>query len=135
MTSGNDPLKNIQSRIEELEQTISQRSAHIKNSTKRLKEDIQTELSPVTVAKKHPLEATGATFVAGFLLARILKNIFRPRPRPLVQHSTVVDVKPSVMKVAAGGLALELLHAGKELGVTWLKQYIEERLRKSRAKP
>jgi hypothetical protein len=133
MTTGNEHLKSIQSRIEELEQTISEKTEQIKTRTQHLKEDIQTELTPVEMVRKHPLEVTGATFVAGFLLARFVGGLFGSKPKRVVEHTTYVDAKPSAVKTALGSIGIELLHSGKDLGLTYLRHYLDDKMKKPKA--
>ncbi|NTU57502.1 MAG: hypothetical protein HGB00_01065 [Chlorobiaceae bacterium] len=130
MTTANDPIKSIQSRIDELEQSIAERGEHIKARTLQLKEELQDELSPVELIRKHPVEAAGASFVTGVLLGRAIKSIVSPTPhRPSVQ-SDPADKQRSTLSATIGIIGIELLHTAKDLGIAWLKNYIEEKKNK-----
>ncbi|RXK84319.1 hypothetical protein EST62_09705 [Chlorobaculum sp. 24CR] len=136
MTTANDPIKNIQSRIDELEETISERGDQIRERTRQLKEDLQEELSPVEMLKRHPVEAAGVSFVTGIVAGRIIRSLFfrktgdcAPASQPQVHaapHTTQVK-QPSPAGVAAGAIGVELLHTFRDLGITWLKSRVEEK--------
>jgi hypothetical protein len=131
MTNTHDPIKNIQSRIDELEQTINDRGEQIKERTRQLKEELQEELSPMELIKKHPVEATGVSFVTGLVAGRVIRSLFSPKrksipveaapakhPAPQVKHSSAVGA-------VIGAIATELLHTGRDLGVAWIKNHFE----------
>ncbi|HHE31141.1 MAG TPA: hypothetical protein ENL07_00505 [Chlorobaculum parvum] len=140
MTNANDPLKSIQSRIDELEQTISERREQIKARTHQLKEDMQDELSPVELVKRHPLESAGISFITGILAGRIVRGLISTKtPRtakkkampsePAFGEETIA-VKPSALKAAMGAIGIELLNTGKDLAITWAKNQFDSRTRK-----
>ncbi|AAM72990.1 MAG TPA: hypothetical protein DEB17_10700 [Chlorobaculum sp.] len=135
MTKANDPIKNIQSRIDELEQTINERGEQIRKRTRQLKEDLQAELSPMEMLKRHPVEAAGASFVTGIVAGRVIRSLFGRKPRaaaiqpsaesaPQAAHAPQ-QKQPSQIGVAVGAIGVELLHAAKDLAVTWLKSQVE----------
>ena len=140
MTKANDPLKSIQSRIDELEQTISERGEQIKSRTHQLKEDLQDELSPVELVKKHPVESAGISFVTGILAGRAIRGLISPR-KPKATKKKVTTGEPatkkaaippelSPLKVALGSIGIELLNTGKDLAITWVKSRVESKTRK-----
>ncbi|MGC8775291.1 MAG: hypothetical protein ACP5R6_08565 [Chlorobaculum sp.] len=142
MTTANDPIKNIQSRIDELEQTISDRGEQIKARSRQLKEDLQEELSPVEMLRRHPLEATGISFVTGIVAGRIIRSLFSPKrqpatvlppqPKPAPQASRATQEKqPSPVGIAAGAIGVELLHTFRDLAITWLKSQVENKKNKA----
>lgn len=134
MTTANDPIRNIQSRIDELEQTISEKGEQIRERTRQLKEDMEEELSPMEIIRKHPVEVTGISFVTGIVAGRMIRGIFSRKPHPI--ETTVVTQQkaplnqPSAVSAAVGAIASELLHTGRELGVTWIKNYFEAKKHK-----
>jgi len=140
MTNANDPLKSIQSRIDELEQTISERGEQIKARTHQLKEDLQDELSPVELVKRHPVESAGISFVTGILAGRVVRGLVSPRKPKAVKKKAMhsepapgeepIVVKPSALKAAMGSIGIELLNTGKDLAITWAKNQFEARTRK-----
>ncbi|NTU91458.1 MAG: hypothetical protein HGB01_07500 [Chlorobiaceae bacterium] len=130
MTTANDHLKSIQSRIDELEHTISERGEQLRKRTTQLKEDLQEELSPEELIRKHPFQATGGALVAGLLVGRAVRSLFSPRHRAAVAAPEIhlpATVEASAMKVALGAVGAELIHAGKDLAISWLKSYIDEK--------
>ena len=138
MSNAHDPIKNIQSRIDELEQTIADRGEQIKERTRQLKEDLQEELSPVEMLRRHPLEATGASFVTGIVAGRVIRSLVSPKRQP----ATIAPQTPpapqatqprpaSPIAVAAGAIGAELLHAAKDMAVAWLKSQVESKKRKA----
>lgn len=137
MTTVHDPIKNIQSRIDELEQTISDRGEQIKARTRQLKEDLQEELSPVEMLRRHPLEATGVSFVTGLVAGRVIRSLFSPKRQSAsvettqTRPETYQPRQPSPIAVAAGAVGAELLHVAKDLAVTWLKSQVESKKRKA----
>lgn len=150
MTTANDPLKNIQSRIDELEQTISDRGEQIKARTRQLKDDLQEELSPVELIKKHPVESAGVSFVTGLVAGRIIRSVISPKrqritvaatPQPAAKPGWAEKPKPhakaaateepreasaSPRGMAVGALGIEVIHALRDLAVTWIKNRSEE---------
>jgi hypothetical protein len=134
MTTANDPIKSIQSRIDELEQTISERGEHIKTQAMRLKDDLQDELSPAELIRKHPLEAAGASFVTGVLLGRVIKGIVSPSQKSPAVKSLPEEKQHTTLSATVGVIGVELLHTAKDLGIAWIKNYIEEKKKKPESK-
>ncbi len=140
MTNAHDPLKSIQSRIDELEQTISERGEQIKSRTRQLKEDLQEELSPVEIVRKHPVKSAALSFVTGIVAGRILRGIISPKRSKKVgkgavgtapgSEPEVVATEPSPLKEAMGSIGIELLHTGKDLAITWIKNQFDTRTKK-----
>ncbi len=141
MTTANDPLKNIQSRIDELEQTISDRGEQIKARTRQLKDDLQEELSPVGLLKKHPVKSAGVSFATGLVAGRIVRGLIdsrQPKPTGTKAMGTATSpeepaasAKPSPLKEAISSIGIELLHTGKDLAISWVKNQLEARVKKS----
>jgi hypothetical protein len=133
MTNANDPIKSIQSRIDELEETISERSEQIRGRTMQLKEDLQEELSPMELIKKHPVEAAGVSLVTGIVAGRVIRSLVSPKRQPTAKTIPATPPPPqeaqakqtSPIAVAAGAIGAELLHAAKDLAITWLKSRVE----------
>lgn len=128
MTTANDNLKSIQSRIDELEQTVSEREEQIKTRTKQLKDDLQEELSPAELIRKHPLEAAGVSFVTGLVAGRIVRSMLRPRRSPSSSiHATPVEIQPSTISSTLSIIGVELLHTVRDIAVSWIKNRIDEK--------
>ncbi|MBN1929777.1 MAG: hypothetical protein JW764_09580 [Chlorobiaceae bacterium] len=151
MTTANDPLKSIQSRIDELEETISDRGEQIRARANQLKEELQEELSPMELIRKHPVESAGISFATGIVAGRIIRSVISPKSRkmavpaapqpPAAQPGRAEKpqpapaerqaAKPSVMEaaldrssssgMAIGAIGVELIHALRDMAVTWIK--------------
>lgn len=141
MTNAHDPLKSIQSRIDELEQTISERGEQIKARTQQLKEDLQDKLSPVEQIKKHPVKSAALSFVTGLVAGRIVRGLIGPKqPKPTGMEAISAETgpkepaasaKPSPLKEAMGSIGIELLHTGKDLAISWVKNQLDARTNKA----
>jgi hypothetical protein len=128
MTTTNEPLVGIQARIEELQNTISEKEAQIKERTRKLKEEIETELSPVEIVRKHPFPATGIIFAAGLLLGKTLRGS-RSFSDPVKQMACSSEKhSPSNNKSALSTIGLEALRSAKDLGFTYLQRYIDRKI-------
>ncbi|HWR02073.1 MAG TPA: hypothetical protein VN371_09440 [Chlorobaculum sp.] len=130
MTTANDPIKSIQSRIDELEQTISERGEHIKARAMELKDELQEELSPAELIRKHPVQAAGASFVTGLFLGRVIKGIVSPSHKSPAVSAVPAGKQNSTLAATVGIIGVELLHTAKDLGIAWIKSYIEEKKKK-----
>jgi len=127
MTTTNEPLASIQARIEELQNNIAEKEAQIKARTRKLKEEIETELSPVKLVKMYPFSSTGITFVAGLLIGKALRGS-RSATTPAVQEACAAGVRsPSNQKSALSTIGLEALRSAKELGFACLQRYIDKK--------
>lgn len=138
MTTANDPIRSIQSRIDELEQTITDRGEEIKARAKQLRDDLEDELSPREIIRKHPVESAGLSLVTGFIAGRIIRSIVTPQrsrvveARPHIEPQPVSSAAPkekqsSPLRVALNAIGIELLHTGKDMAITWLKTRQEEK--------
>jgi hypothetical protein len=135
MTNANDPIKNIQSRIDELEQTISERGEQIRERTMQLKEDLQEELSPMEIIRKHPVEAAGISLITGIVAGRVIRSLVSPKRQPVAKTIPATPPPPqapqarqsSPIAVAAGAIGVELLHTAKDLAISWLKSRVAEK--------
>lgn len=155
MTTANNPLKSIESRIDELEQTISERGEQIKTRANRLKDELRDELAPLEIIKKHPLEASGIAFVTGILAGRSFKALTGPkRRRPATeQRPTVIPQPPPATQptrattttpqehhehgaspagIAIGAIGIELINVFKDLGISWLKNRFDQKNRENK---
>jgi uncharacterized protein (DUF3084 family) len=134
MITANDPIRNIQSRIDELEKTISEKGEQIRARTRQLKEDMEEELSPMELIRKHPLEATGISFVTGIVAGRMIRTIVAParnpvtvQPQPQAAPQAAQVKQTSPIAVAAGAIGAELLHTAKDLTIAWIKTRVSEK--------
>jgi hypothetical protein len=129
MTTKNDPLPSIQARIEELQNTITEKEEKIKNRTRQLKDELETELSPVEFVRRHPFNAAGITFVAGVLLARALKGGRNTSGPVRIDTPAVSDSCSSQNKSALASIGFEVLRTAKDLGFTYLQRYIDKKIK------
>ncbi|KUL30458.1 hypothetical protein [Chlorobium limicola] len=128
MTTNNERLDGIQARIEDLQNTISEKEEQIKARAYQFKEDLKTELSPLEVIKKHPFETAGAVLAAGFFVGRAL------RPSRRAENSTQAEIpvtsnQSSAVKIAIGSLGIDILRSAKDLGFTYLQRYLDRKIR------
>lgn len=138
MTTANEHIRNIQERIDELEQTISDRGQQIRDRTSQLKEEMQKEIAPEELIKKHPFEATGGALVVGWLIGKVVRSLVSPGPRvqapapppaPSLESSGSRRM-PTAVKAALATVGTEALLAGEDLAISWIKNYISERKKK-----
>lgn len=131
MTTKNDPLHSIQARIEELQNAIAEKEEQIKKRTSRLKDDLEAELSPVQIVRKHPLQAVGATFFIGFLFTRAL-SVRRKRsstpllPKPFASSECS---RPQQGESALYTIGVDVLRSAKDLGFSYLQRYIDKKIK------
>lgn len=126
----NEHLDGIQARIEDLQNTIAEKEEQIRQRARHLKEDLQAELSPVEVIKKHPLEAAGAVLAVGFLFGRALKPSRKPSRITTADMPSVPPVyHPSTVKNAMGTIGVDILRSAKDLGFTYLQRYLDRKIR------
>jgi hypothetical protein len=130
MTTTNEPLVGIEARIEELQNTIAEKEAQIKERTRKLKEEIEAELSPVELIRKHPFPVTGVIFVAGLLLGKTL------RKNASSSGTVTQTVCPSPTRLSSNNnkgtlstIGLEALRTAKDLGFTYLQRYIDKKIK------
>ena len=129
MTPINEPLVSIQARIEELQNTIEDREAQIKARTRKLKEGIETELSPIELVRKHPFTVTGVIFFTGLLLGKALSGR-KSSATPTVQTACAsAERLPSNQKSALSTIGLEALRSAKDLGFACLQRYIDKKIK------
>jgi ElaB/YqjD/DUF883 family membrane-anchored ribosome-binding protein len=138
MTTANDHLKSIQARIDELEHTISERGEQIRNRTSQIKEELKDELSPEELIRKHPFEAVGGALFTGLVVGKAIRSLFGGRSRKRLPEPSVRTEEvhhsgkqlPVAVKAALATVGAEALHAGQDLAVSWLRNYIEEKKKK-----
>ncbi|NTU93202.1 MAG: hypothetical protein HGB29_05650 [Chlorobiaceae bacterium] len=134
MTTANEHIRNIQERIDELEQTISDRGQQIRDRTSQLREEMQKEIAPEELIKKHPFEATGGALVVGWLIGKVVRSLVSPGPRVQAPapspESSGSRRMPTAVKAALATVGTEALLAGEDLAISWIKNYISERKKK-----
>jgi hypothetical protein len=129
MTTTNEPLVGIEARIEELQNTIAEKEAQIKARTLKLKEEIEMELSPVELVKKHPFPATGVIFIAGLLLGKTVRSLGRTSAPAEPTACASAESSPSRNKSALSAIGIEALRSAKDLGFTCLQRYIDKKIK------
>ena len=122
----NEPLDGIQARIEDLQNTIAEKEEQIRERAKQLKEDLQTELSPGEIVRKHPFEVAGAVLAVGFMIGRALKPSSRksrsiPAEQPVYLQSSFSSPMRSI--------GMDILRSAKDLGFTYLQRYLDRKIR------
>jgi hypothetical protein len=126
----NEHLDGIQARIEDLQNTIAEKEEQIRQRARHLKEDLQAELSPLEVIKKHPLEAAGTVLAVGFLLGRAIKPSAKPSNIEAADILSAPPVHhPSPAKIAMGTIGVDILRSAKDLGFTYLQRYLDRKIR------
>ena len=126
----NEHLDGIQARIEDLQNTIAEKEEQIRQRARHLKEDLQAELSPLEVIKKHPLEAAGTVLAVGFLLGRAIKPSAKPSSIEATDILSAPPVHhPSPAKIAMGTIGVDILRSAKDLGFTYLQRYLDRKIR------
>jgi hypothetical protein len=130
MITKNDTLHSIQARIEELQNTIAEKEKQIKARTRNLKEDLEEELSPEEIIKKHPFLAAGTTFTAGLILTKSLggrkKSPAAAKPVPSIQPEPLSSRRKGMVYA----IGMDVFHSFKDIGFRYLQGYLENRFRK-----
>ncbi len=128
MTPSNEPLAGTQARIEELRNTIAEKEAQIKTRGRKLKEEIEAELSPMELVRKHPFPATAIVFAAGLLLGKGVSGK-KSTSLPSSQKACAPAKRsPSRTESALSAIGLEVLRTVKELGFASLQRYIDKKI-------
>jgi len=126
----NEHLDGIQARIEDLQNTIAEKEEQIRQRARHLKEDLQAEISPLEVIKKHPLEAAAAVLAVGFLFGRAIKPSLKPSCITAADIPSGLPVHhPSTVKSAMGTIGVDILRSAKDLGFTYLQRYLDRKIR------
>ncbi|TLU82049.1 MAG: hypothetical protein FDX30_11180 [Chlorobium sp.] len=130
MTTKNDSLHSIRTRIEELQNTIAEKEKQIKARTRHLKEDIAEELSPEEIVRKHPFLAAGTTFTAGLILTKTIGG--RKKRSPVDKPETKALPQPvsSQRRSVLYTVGLDVFHSLKDIGFGYLQHYLENKFRK-----
>ncbi len=125
MTTKNEPLRGIQARIEELQNTISEKEGEIKSRAQHLKDDLKAELAPVEMVKKYPLIAAGTTFLATLILTRALtgNRSYASQAKPECSPS------PTQSRGALYSIGIDILRSAKDLGFNYLQRYIDSKIK------
>ncbi|WP_076792038.1 hypothetical protein [Chlorobium sp. KB01] len=129
MTTKNEHLSGIQARIEELQNTITEKEAKIKARSRQFKDDLEAELSPVELVRRYPLKAVATTFIAGFLVTRSLKGPRNPRKTMPADSCVAQESSSSQNSKALAAIGLDILRSAKDLGFTYLQRYIDKKIR------
>jgi len=129
MTTKNEHLSSIQARIEELQNTITEKEMEIKARTRQLRDDLEAELSPVELVRCYPFKAAAATFIAGLLLARFLKGGRRTANVKRGDSSPLQDSCSSPNNNALETIGIDILRSAKDLGFNYLQRYIDKKIR------
>ncbi len=126
-------LKSIDARIRELEQSIQEREAELKQRAGRFREELQAGLAPEEIVRKYPLQTAGGSLFAGFLAGKILRSILSPSPRKAAPPPDAARNEPSGLRNALGTLGIDVLRSGKDLAFTYLKHYLDNRIKSKQA--
>ncbi|MBV5329418.1 MAG: hypothetical protein JZU65_17640 [Chlorobium sp.] len=129
MITNNEPLNSIEARIEELHNTIAEKEEQIKTRTRQLKDDIQTELDPATVVRRHPFEIAGSIFVTGILIGRSVKSMMGPSRKHQSNTASASDSVPAKAPTQLSVLGIDILRSVKDLGFTYLTHYLDKKIK------
>jgi len=128
MTPTNEPLAGTQARIEELRKTIAEREELIKTRGRKLKEEIEAELSPMELVRTRPFAATTVIFAAGLLLGKVVRGK-KSASLPISERSCApAKHSPLRSKSALSAIGPEVLRIAKELGLASLRHYIDKKI-------
>ena len=129
MSPINEPLSSIQARVEELQSTIAEKEEHIKASARHFKDELKEEVSPLRLVRRYPLQSVGVAALAGVALGRRLRRGNRASSvvaaAPVVQSNVLLSTTQTLLSV----VGMELMRSLKEIGLSYLKQYIEKKIR------
>lgn len=130
MGTKTEHLNSIESRIRELEDNITRRQEQLLERAETFRRDLQDEFSPEEIIRRYPLQSTLASAAAGFIVARAVKAVAGPRKAKPLQSGSSSEGQPrSELSSAMGSLAVEVLHSGKDLAFTYLKAYLDEKIK------
>jgi ElaB/YqjD/DUF883 family membrane-anchored ribosome-binding protein len=137
MTEQNKHLENVQERIAALHETIAEREQDIKDRARKFQHELEQEISPVEIVKRHPWQAVLGALATGFLTGRILRSL-GSGPTDEASAEPAVPARPvpvSRPESAMRDIRLELIRSAKDLGINYLQRYIEGKLKKTPAPP
>ncbi len=126
MKQDTEPLTTIESRIQDLQESIEQRRQHLKTRATRLKDDLQDELAPEEIIRKYPLQTAAASLLAGILTGKFIRAVVTPSGR---QPQKNIQEKPSEFKAALGDIGVDILRSGKDLAFTYLRHHLDNRIK------
>ncbi|MCG8342372.1 MAG: hypothetical protein MI684_05990 [Chlorobiales bacterium] len=124
-----EPLKNIEARIHELENSIREREKQLKERAGQFKKELQEEFSPAELVKKYPLQTTGISLVFGFFAGKIVRSIVSPSSCRNAQPVSQPKSEPSELKSAAASIGIDVLRSSKDLAFSYLKSYLDNKLK------
>ena len=124
-----EPLKNIEARIQELENSIHEREKQLRERAGLFKKELQEELAPAELVKKYPFQTTGLSLLFGFFAGKIIRSIVSPSPRANVQPSSPPQKEPSELKNAVASIGVDVLRSGKDLAFNYLKHYMDKKIK------
>lgn len=129
-----EPLKNIEARIQELENSIHEREKQLRERAGRLKKELQEELAPAELVKKYPLQTTGLSLLFGFFTGKIIRSIISPSRRTDAQPASPPQKEPSELKNAVASIGVDVLRSGKDLAFNYLKHYMDKKMKAGEGK-
>ncbi|NEX14332.1 MAG: hypothetical protein C1941_06525 [Prosthecochloris sp.] len=132
MEKKTEPLKNIEARIDELENNIHEREAQLKNRAGEFKQELQNELSPEKVVKKYPLQSTGISLLFGILAGKVLRAVVTRPSEKNIQQAMHLKSEPSELKSAIASIGIDALRSGKDLAFNYLKYYLDNTIQKKK---
>ena len=133
MTTKNEPLHSIQARMEELQNTITEKEKEIKerarNLKSELKEEFDAQFSPLELIRKHPFEAVSVLFVTGLVIAKSIGAPRCPSAQSEQASSPAPQQRSSPGNSVLTTIGLEALRSAKDIGFTYLQRYIDKKLK------
>ncbi|MBO8091944.1 MAG: hypothetical protein J7D60_01360 [Prosthecochloris sp.] len=127
MTGKTEHINSIEERLHELEESITRRQKELKERAVLLKEGLHDELSPEELVRKYPFQLTAASLLAGFITGKAIRAISGP-PAPTAPARTT---EPSEFRSALGNIGADILHSGKDLAFTYLRYYLDRKIKGS----
>ena len=124
-----EPLKNIEARIHELENSIREREKQLKDRAGQFKKELQQELSPEEVVRKYPWQATGVSLLFGILAGKVLRAVVSSPPHKNTQQASKPKSEPSELKSAVSSIGIDVLRSGKDLAFNYLKHYLDDKMK------
>lgn len=133
MTDKQNHLESVQERIDILQETIAERERDIRERARRFQENLEHEISPAEIVRRHPWPSAFAALGLGYLTGRMLRS---GGPAPSAESCQLPETgAPALPATRTGGaladLRLELIRSAKELGVNYLQRYLDSKFRKT----
>ncbi|ABB24570.1 hypothetical protein [Pelodictyon luteolum] len=137
MTEQNKHLESVQERIAALHETIAEREQDIRDRARKFQSELEQEISPAEIVRRHPWQAVLGALAAGLLTGRMLRSLASgPADGASAEPAVHAALAPIALPDSAmRDIRLELIRSAKDLGVNYLQRYIEGKFRKTPETP